>query len=179
MNFKTLLPGIDIPNNIYVIVEIPVGNKFIKYEFSKKDNLIYVDRFLKSPIFYPFNYGYINKTLSLDGDELDVVIPINYELHIGSIIECKPIGILFMEDESGEDNKIIALPSDKISKEYININEINELNEDLLNKITFFFENYKILDKDKFSKIIKYENSYFSKCEIIKSIKRYNDKKNE
>ncbi|MCM0158287.1 inorganic diphosphatase [Candidatus Nardonella dryophthoridicola] len=164
----------NIPNSIYVIIEIPYYNNNIKYEI--KNNKIYVDRFIKTPLFFPFNYGYINNTLSLDGDKLDVIIPINYKLQIGSIILCKPVALILMEDENGEDNKIIAFPNNEITDEYNNINDLNDIPHYIINKIDFFLKNYKNLELNKFTIIKNYKNSNFAKEEILKSIYRFKNK---
>ncbi|QTJ62786.1 inorganic diphosphatase [Candidatus Nardonella dryophthoridicola] len=180
--FNKIESGKNIPHNIYVIIEIPYGNNNIKYEISKKNSLLYVDRFIKNTVYYPFNYGYINKTISSDNDNLDVIIPINYKINIGTIILCKPIGIIKMYDNNIEDNKIIALPDDSISDEFKDINNISDISKDKLYKINFFLNNYKTINNKSLINILEYGNNTDAKKEIILSIKKFkknNNNKNE
>ncbi len=165
--------GIDIPNDIFVIIEISYGSSLIKYEINSNYNCIFVDRFVNPPIFYPFNYGYINKTLCNDGDELDVVLINNYPIIVGSIIHCRPIGLLKMKDEFGKDNKIIAVPNFNISNEYDNIHDISDISNFILDKIYFFFQNYKNFNKDKWVELDNWYCISKAKDYILKSIKNY------
>lgn len=178
MNLKHVISGVNIPHDIYVIIEIPYKSYPIKYEIDKKTQNLFVDRFIPTTMLYPCNYGYINKTLSEDGDPLDVLIPIPYKLQYSCVIQCKPIGILKMIDESGSDSKIIALPHDNISLEYQNINDIKDLTNNLKQKILHFFQHYKDLEQNKWVKIIGFENAHSAKKEIIQSIKQYLKKDN-
>ncbi|BBA84585.1 inorganic pyrophosphatase [endosymbiont of Euscepes postfasciatus] len=168
--------SINNTKDFYVTIEIPKGN-FVKYEINKKNNNIYVDRFINAPIPYPFNYGYINNTLSLDNDYLDSVIISKYKIYPNSIMLCRSIGMLLMEDESGIDNKIICVPSNNISKDYKNINNIYDISNNYLNKIKFFFKYYKKMDSNKWSKIICFKDKKESYKEIFNSIERF--KKNK
>ncbi|CAL4318546.1 inorganic diphosphatase [Buchnera aphidicola] len=176
MSVKNIKPGINIPNDIYVIIEIPYHSHPIKYETDKKTNALFVDRFIPTSMLYPCNYGYINQTLSEDGDPLDVLIPISYKLHYHSIIQCKPIGILKMIDESGEDSKIIAFPHHNICNEYKNINDISDISETLKQKIIHFFQHYKDLEKNKWVKILELEGSESAKKNIMKSYQKFKNK---
>ncbi len=174
MSFKNIPSGINIPDDIFVIVEISYGNSFIKYEINKKYDNVFVDRYIETPIFYPFNYGYINNTLYKDGDNLDVIIINNYPIITGSIINCRPIGGLKMIDESGIDDKIIAVPNFNISNQYNNIIDICDVPKYILNKIYYFFENYKNLDLKKWVEIGKWFDINKAKSLINKSIKLFN-----
>ncbi|ANZ22330.1 inorganic pyrophosphatase [Buchnera aphidicola (Diuraphis noxia)] len=172
MNFKKVIAGNDIPNDIYVIIEIPLNSSPIKYEIDKESGVLFVDRFISTPMFYPCNYGYINQTLSLDGDPLDVLVPSYYPIQSNCVIHCKPIGILKMCDESGSDDKIIAVPSSKICIEYEYINNISDISTLLKNQISHFFEHYKKLEKRKWVKIIGWGDCQDAKSEIIASYNR-------
>lgn len=177
MNFKKIPAGIKIPDDIYVIIEIPANsNHPIKYEIHKEMEALFVDRFISTPVFYPCNYGYINHTLALDNDPVDVLVPTPYPLQSGCIIRCCPIGILNMIDESGEDTKIIAVPHKNISKQYEHINNIDDLPILLKNQIHHFFENYKNLEPGKWTKIKNWKNSESAKIEIMNSFNRFNNK---
>ncbi len=174
MLIKNNIPsGKDIPNDIYVIIEIPLNTCYVKYEKNKKYNSIWVDRFIKIPIFYPFNYGYINNTLSKDKDSLDVLVICKYPLYINSIIQCRPIGVLKLIDECGEDNKILAIPNYNITDEYNSIQDICDISKDILNNIWYFFEHYKDLDKNKWIKIDNWYDIHEAKNIIINSINLY------
>ncbi|WP_343190361.1 inorganic diphosphatase [Buchnera aphidicola (Mollitrichosiphum nigrofasciatum)] len=172
MNFKNIPTGLNVPKNIYVIIEIPALSKPVKYEIDYNTGITYVDRFIPSTLFYPCNYGYINNTLSLDNDPLDSLVLTPYPIQTQSVILCRPVGILNMEDESGHDSKIISVPHEKISKKYKSIKDIHDFPKTLLQQIKFFFENYKKLEKNKWVKVIKWEGVNAAKKEILESIKR-------
>ena len=143
MSINKVKAGDNIPNDIYVIIEIPSNSYPIKYEIDKKSGVLFVDRFIPTPMFYPCNYGYINQTLSLDNDPLDVLVPSPYPIQSNTVIHCRPIGILKMHDEAGHDAKIIAVPNVKICEEYKNINNISDISNLLKKQIVHFFQNYK------------------------------------
>lgn len=172
MNFNLVKAGNDIPNDIYVIIEIPSNSSPIKYEVDKKSGVLFVDRFISTPMFYPCNYGYINNTLSLDGDPLDVLVPSPHPIQSNVVINCKPVGILKMQDESGEDAKIIAVPNNKISEEYKNINDISDISILLKKQIVHFFKYYKKLEKEKWVKIVGWGDYKSAKLEIYTSYNR-------
>lgn len=177
MSIKKIIAGENIPNDIYVIIEIPSNSSPIKYEIDKKSGALFVDRFIATPMFYPCNYGYINETLSLDGDPIDVLVPSYYPIQSNSVIHCKPIGILKMSDESGNDSKIIAVPKSKICQEYKNINDIEDISELLKKQISHFFQYYKQLEKNKWVKIIGWGNCQEAKLEIYDAYNRAKNKK--
>ncbi|WWO97385.1 MAG: inorganic diphosphatase [Candidatus Dasytiphilus stammeri] len=170
--------GENLPHDIYVIIEIPFNQNLIKYEIDKKSGTLFVDRFLSTSMFYPCNYGYVNNTLSLDGDPLDSLV-IAPSLEPRSVIFCRPIGILKMMDESGYDFKIVAVPHNKLTTEYDSILDIEDLPSLLLNKINYFFEHYKDLEKNKWTKIMGWGNAEESKKEILISIQRAINVKNK
>ncbi|MBE2895986.1 inorganic diphosphatase [Pasteurellaceae bacterium TAE3-ERU1] len=172
MGLKNVPAGKELPDDIYVVIEIPANADPIKYEVDKETGAIFVDRFMGTAMFYPANYGYINNTLSLDGDPVDVLVPTPYPLLPGSVIRCRPVGVLKMTDESGEDAKLIAVPHTKLSKEYDHIKDINDVPELLKGQIQHFFENYKALEKGKWVKVDGWEGVDAAREEIRTSFER-------
>ncbi|HET9678535.1 MAG: inorganic diphosphatase [Buchnera aphidicola (Tetraneura akinire)] len=177
MNINKIISGENVPEDVYAIIEIPANSSPIKYEMNKNYNILFVDRFIASNMIYPCNYGYINNTLSLDGDPLDILVVTPYPLLSNSVIQCRPVGLLKMKDESGEDEKIISVPDKKISEEYNSINDISDFPILLKKQIEHFFENYKKLEKGKWVKILSWENKKIAKQVILKSIERKKNKK--
>ncbi|WP_343184096.1 inorganic diphosphatase [Buchnera aphidicola (Ceratovacuna keduensis)] len=177
MNIKKISSGKNPPHDIFAIIEISSNSSPVKYEINKNCGNIFVDRFIPVAMFYPYNYGYINNTLSEDGDCLDTLVITPYPIISKSVIRCIPIGMLKMIDESGKDNKIISIPNKKITEEYKNILDINDLKSNIKKKIQNFFYNYKKLEKNKWIKIIGWGNKKEAKEEILKSIKNYKNSK--
>ncbi len=173
-NFFNIPSGKNIPDDIYVIIEIPFNTCNIKYEINKKYNNIWIDRFIKNPISYPFNYGYINKSLSLDNDPLDVMVISEFPFFIGSVIHCRPIGVLKMEDESGKDYKILSVPNYTITNKYNNYNDICDVPNILLDKIFYFFKHYKDMEYNKWTRIDNWYDIHEAKKIIFNSIKLFN-----
>ena len=176
MSLLNVPAGKDLPEDIYVVIEIPANADPIKYEVDKESGALFVDRFMSTAMFYPCNYGYINHTLSLDGDPVDVLVPTPYPLEPGSVIRCRPVGVLKMTDESGEDAKLVAVPHTKLSKEYDHIKDVNDLPELLKAQIAHFFEHYKDLEKGKWVKVEGWENAEAAKAEIVASFERAKNK---
>ncbi|MCL6416688.1 inorganic diphosphatase [Aestuariirhabdus sp. Z084] len=175
MSFDQVPCGKDAPNDIYVAIEIPANSSApIKYEIDKDSNEVFVDRFMATPMFYPANYGYIPNTLADDGDALDVLVVTPYPVAVGSVIRCRPVGVLNMSDESGEDAKLIAVPHDKLTTQYKDIQEYTDLPELLIKQIEHFFENYKDLEEGKWVKIDSWDNAAAAKQAILDSIEAYN-----
>ncbi|WP_457913640.1 inorganic diphosphatase [Candidatus Gillettellia adelgis] len=169
----TLIPaGRDLPEDIYVIIEIPAHADPIKYEIDKDTGVLFVDRFMSTAMFYPCNYGYINQTLSLDGDPVDVLVPTPYPLQRGTVIRCRPVGLLQMMDEAGKDAKLIAVPHSTLTKEYHNIKDVSDLSELLRAKIVHFFEHYKDLDTEKWVKVEGWADVTVAKTEIVTAFER-------
>ncbi len=175
MSLHKVPAGKDLPDEINVIIEIPAHSDPIKYEVDKESGALFVDRFMATCMNYPCNYGYVPHTLSEDGDPVDVLVPTPFPLLPGSVIACRPIGMLKMTDESGEDAKIVAVPGGKLSVKYKGITEIDQISELLRNQIAHFFEHYKDLEVGKWVKIEGWEGSAGAKQEIIDSVKRYDD----
>ncbi len=170
MSYNNIPPGKDAPNDIYVVIEIPTNSDPIKYEVDKDSDALFVDRFLGTPMFYPANYGYIPNTLSEDGDAADVMVVTPYPVVAGSVIRCRPVGMLRMEDESGIDAKIVAVPHEKLTPIYKNVQEYTDLPELLLKQMEHFFTHYKDLEPGKWVKISGWGGSDDAKQEILKSI---------
>lgn len=167
-----LSSGKDLPNDINVIIEIPAMSEPVKYEFDKENNMLVVDRFMATCMQYPCNYGFIPNTLSEDGDPVDVLVITPIPLRHGAQIRCRPVGMLNMTDESGKDTKIIAVPHDKLTTIYKNVQDINDVPELLLKQIKHFFEHYKDLEAGKWVKVDGFENAASAKAEITKSAQR-------
>lgn len=163
----------NLPDEINVIIEIPMNSEGVKYEFNKKAGVIEVDRFMNVAMRYPCNYGYIPGTLGADGDPLDVLLIAQAPLLPGCLIKARVIGALEMEDESGMDEKIIALPTVKLDPLYSNICDINDLPEIQKKKIKHFFEHYKDLEEGKWVKVTGWLNSNQAK-DLILSTKNEN-----
>ncbi|MBE9547946.1 MAG: inorganic diphosphatase [Proteobacteria bacterium] len=173
MSFDLVPPGHDIPNDINVVVEIPMNSPAVKYEVDKKSGAIFVDRMLKTSMHYPCNYGYVPHTLCGDGDPVDVLVVMPLPLVPGSIIQCRPVGVLHMEDESGEDAKLIAVPVDSVTGYYRHVNDVRDLPDMLLDTISHFFEHYKDLERGKWVKIDGWQGVDAARQEILDSIERY------
>lgn len=177
MSLNQVPAGKNLPEDIYVIIEIPANSFPIKYEVDRESSALFVDRFISTAMFYPCNYGYINHTLSLDGDAVDVLVPTPYPLQPGAVVRCRPVGVLMMTDESGEDSKLVAVPHTKLSKEYDYIKDISDLPQLLQANIIHFFEHYKDLEVGKWVKVNNWNNAEAAKNEILSAFARANKKK--
>lgn len=145
------------PEKVNVVIEIPYGSG-IKYELDKESGVLIVDRVMHSSVVYPANYGFVPNTLSEDGDPLDVLVLNEYPLQAGSMIACRLIGVLLMEDESGIDEKILAVPVSKVDPRYEKIRTLQDLPQVTLDRIKNFFETYKMLEPKKWVKVTGYED---------------------
>ena len=170
MSINDIPAGKNLPDEINVIIEIPANSDPVKYEVDKDTGALMVDRFMATAMFYPCNYGYIPNTLSEDGDPLDVLVPTPYPLINGAVIKCRPVGVLKMEDESGIDAKLNAVPVDKLSVIYRDVKEATDLSPLLLQQIEHFFEHYKDLEKGKWVKVQGWADAAEAKAEIIKAV---------
>lgn len=153
MNLNALSIGNNPPQDINVVVEVPIGGEPVKYEMDKESGCMMVDRILYTAMRYPGNYGFVPHTLSDDGDPVDVLIANERPLIPGSVINCRPIGVLFMKDEAGMDEKLIAVPSAQVSAKFVKTNSIYDLPEITRHQISHFFEHYKDLESNKWVKI--------------------------
>ncbi len=153
MRLDALAIGKNPPDDINVIIEVPVGGEPIKYEMDKASGTLFVDRFLYTPMRYPGNYGFIPHTLSLDGDPIDVIVCNTRAIVPGAVINCRPVGVLVMEDDGGGDEKIIAVPTSKLTPRYSNVKTYTDLPDILIEQIKHFFAHYKDLEPGKWAKI--------------------------
>ncbi|MBD3788913.1 MAG: inorganic diphosphatase [Campylobacterales bacterium] len=160
------------PNAVKAIIEVPL-NSNIKYEIDKDSGAVMVDRVLYSAMHYPANYGFVPNTLSDDGDPADVLVLCDYVLQAGSVIKCRLVGVLLTEDESGGDEKLLAVPTTKIDPTYANINDLADVPEHTLNRIKNFFETYKMLEPNKWVKVTGYKDKAAAEAILEKAIKNY------
>jgi inorganic pyrophosphatase len=156
MRIDAIPIGIDPPREVNVIIEVPVGGEPIKYEMDKEAGTLVVDRFLYTAMRYPGNYGFIPHTLSDDGDPCDVLIANTRAIAPGAVMSVRPVGVLFMEDEAGGDEKIIAVPSSKLTQRYDKVQSYSDLPEITLQQIRHFFEHYKDLERGKWVKVLRW-----------------------
>jgi inorganic pyrophosphatase len=177
MGLRTIDAGRDVPNNVNVIIEIPMRGEPVKYEVDKETGALFVDRFMTTSMHYPTNYGYIPQTLSEDGDPVDVLVLSPLPLVSGSVIRCRPIGMLKMTDEAGVDAKLLAVPLDKIAPMYKEVKTHKDIPSHILDSIEHFFSHYKDLEKGKWVKVEGWEGPEVAKSEILSSVERYNQDK--
>jgi inorganic pyrophosphatase len=144
----------------------------IKYEFDKDSGAILVDRFMQTTMRYPCNYGFVPHTLSEDGDPIDVLVVTHYPIIPGAVVRVRPIGVFLMEDESGKDEKIIAVPVSKLDMSFDNIKSTEDLDPMLVKRIAHFFEHYKDLDKGKWVKVEGWDNAAKAETLIMEAVKR-------
>lgn len=172
MDINKIPAGQAPPLDINVIIEIPQGGVPVKYELDKNSGALYVDRFLHTTMFYPANYGFIPHTLAEDGDPCDVLVISQVPVVPGAIIRCRPIGALLMEDESGIDEKILAVPVDRLNPFYSNVRSFHDLPEILRQQIAHFFRHYKDLEEGKWVKILRWVEPDEAAGMIEKSLAR-------
>jgi len=175
MGLSKIGAGKNIPEEFNVIIEIPAHSKPIKYEVDKETGALFVDRFMSTSMRYPCDYGYIPNTLSNDGDPADILVMSPYPLQHGTAIVCRPVGMLNMTDEAGEDMKILAVPTDNITQLYSHVHTYEDLPKSLLDQISHFFEHYKDLEKNKWVKIAGWSDCAAAKKEVLDCVKRYHD----
>lgn len=175
MNLDRVPPGKNAPDEINVIIEIPANAEPVKYEVDKETGAMFVDRILRTSMRYPANYGYIPHTLSDDGDPCDVLVPTAFPLIPGSVIRCRPVAVLKMTDESGDDAKVLAVPVDKITTRYTDVHGPEGMPHELMDRIAHFFEHYKDLDEGKWVRVEGWAGIDAAKAEIRNAIKMYQD----
>jgi inorganic pyrophosphatase len=173
MNLDRVTAGKKLPNDFNVIIEIPAQADPIKYEVDKETGAVFVDRFMSTAMHYPCNYGYIPRTLSDDGDPSDVLVLSPVPLITGVVVRCRPIGMLKMEDEAGGDAKVLAVPIDRLSGLYRQIQSPRDLPEITTRQIAHFFEHYKDLEPGKWVRISSWTDAEEAKREILDSVARY------
>jgi len=175
MNLDRVSSGANIPNDINVIIEIPAHADPVKYEVDKETGAMFVDRFMNTAMHYPCNYGYVPHTLSDDGDPVDVLVLTPVPLIPGSVVRCRPVGVLKMTDESGDDAKVLAVPIDKLCKVYRSVQDFRDLPQMILEQIAHFFEHYKDLDEGKWVRVDGWHGVDEAQQEIMNSVEMYND----
>ncbi|MCZ4282747.1 inorganic diphosphatase [Kiloniella laminariae] len=158
MDINKVSIGKDAPWDVNVVIEVPLHSS-VKYELDKESGAIEVDRFLHTPMHYPCNYGFVPHTLSDDGDPADVLVVGSLPILPGAVIRVRPVGVLVMEDEAGQDEKILAVPVTKLDPNYKNIKEYTDLPENLIAQIGHFFEHYKDLESGKWVKVKGWEGA--------------------
>ena len=173
MNLDRVDAGRDVPNDVNVVIEIPMNGDPIKYELDKATGALFIDRFMSTSMHYPCNYGYIPRTLSGDGDPVDVLVVTPYPLIPGVVVRCRPVGMLKMIDEAGNDEKLLAVPIDKLTPIYRNVQSSRDLPELTQTQITHFFEHYKDLEAGKWVQVQGWVGAEEAKKAILEGLSRY------
>ncbi|MCE1239480.1 MAG: inorganic diphosphatase [Azonexaceae bacterium] len=173
MSLNNVPSGKSLPDDFNVIIEISANSDPIKYEVDKDSGAVFVDRFMGTAMHYPCNYGYINHTIAGDGDPVDVLVITPFALPPGVVIRCRPLGMLAMEDEGGQDAKLLAVPVDKLTPLYKDIKTFEDVPELLRKQIAHFFEHYKDLEPGKWVKVLGWEGIDSAKKEINEGVARY------
>ncbi|WP_417250986.1 inorganic diphosphatase [Castellaniella sp.] len=173
MSLDRVPAGDKLPEEFNVVIEIPMNADPVKYEVDKASGAVFVDRFMLTAMHYPCNYGYIPETLSEDGDPVDVLVLAPFPVQVGSVIRCRALGVMNMEDEAGKDAKLLARPVDKLYPPYRHIESTADLPAEELQRIQHFFEHYKDLEKGKWVKVQGWSGIDTAKQEIRDSVTRY------
>lgn len=174
MNYLKVPAGKDVPNDINVIVENPMGGSPVKYELDKESGMIFVDRFLHTTMFYPGNYGFIPHTLSGDGDPVDVIVLGHLPVAPGSVLRSRVVGVLYMEDDGGEDEKLVAVPVTKLYPYHAGIKDLKDVSEIQRQQIEHFFTHYKDLEPGKWVKVKGWGDRAAAEKAILEGVERYN-----
>ena len=177
MRIDAIPIGVNPPHDVNVIVEVPVGGEPIKYEMDKEAGTLVVDRFLYTAMRYPGNYGFIPHTLSGDGDPCDVLVANTRAIVPGAVMSVRPVGVLLMEDEAGGDEKIIAVPSSKLTQRYDKVRTYSDLPDITLQQIQHFFEHYKDLEPGKWVKVLRWGGAEDAHRLILEGIERAKKKR--
>jgi inorganic pyrophosphatase len=177
MRLEAISIGSNPPDEVNVVVEVPVGGEPIKYEMDKASGALVVDRFLYTSMRYPGNYGFIPHTLSDDGDPCDVLIANQRGIVPGALIAVRPVGVLRMQDEAGGDEKIVAVPVPKLTRRYENVHNYTDLPDITIMQIQHFFEHYKDLEPGKWVKVLGWGDAAAAKLLILEAIERAKNKK--
>lgn len=172
MDLKFISPGRNPPHDLHAVVEIPLGGIPVKYEIDKTSGALFVDRFLHTAMFYPGNYGFIPQTLSGDGDPCDVLVVSQVPVVPGTVIRCRPVGALMMEDEAGGDEKILAVPVDALHPFYMGVQSYRDLPVIMCEQIAHFFQHYKDLEKGKWVTIVKWVDADGAEKLVLEGIER-------
>jgi inorganic pyrophosphatase len=172
MRLDAISIGYDPPEDVNVVVEVPIGGEPIKYEMDKAAGTLVVDRFLYTPMRYPGNYGFVPHTLSDDGDPIDVLVANTRPIVPGAVINVRPIGVLKMRDDGGGDEKILAVPTPKLTKRYAQVMNYTDLPEITLQQIVHFFAHYKDLEPGKWARVLGWGDAAESRRLIAEAIER-------
>ncbi len=172
MRIDLIPAGDNPPESLNVLIEVPIGGEPVKYEFDKASGALFVDRFLYTPMRYPGNYGFVPHTLCGDGDPLDVIVMNSRPLVPGAVVRCRPFGVLFMEDDGGTDEKILALPVSKLTKMYDSIKDVGDMQPIQIERVKHFFTHYKDLEPGKWAKIDRIGGVDDARQVILDSIER-------
>ena len=172
MRLDAVSIGANPPHDVNVVIEVPIGGEPIKYEMDKEAGALVVDRFLYTSMRYPGNYGFIPHTLSGDGDPVDVIVANTRAIVPGAIMSCRIVGVLLMEDEAGGDEKLLAVPSAKLTKRYENVQDYTDLPAITLEQIEHFFAHYKDLEPNKWVKIIRWGDAAEARELVLEGIER-------
>ena len=172
MNLDAISIGKNAPDEVNVVIEVPIGGEPIKYEMDKASGALTVDRFLYTSMRYPGNYGFVPHTLSDDGDPCDVIVANTRAIIPGAVMSCKIVGVLIMEDEAGGDEKLLAVPSAKLTQRYAGISNYTDLPEITLKQIEHFFAHYKDLEPNKWVKIIGWGDAAHAHRLVLEGIER-------
>lgn len=172
MDISKITTGRNPPHDLHALIEIPIGGVPVKYELDKASGAMFVDRFLHTAMFYPGNYGFIPHTLSDDGDPCDVLVVGNVPVVPGAVIRCRPVGALLMEDESGFDEKILAVPVNELHPFYSDIRSYRDLPTVLVEQIAHFFGHYKDLEKGKWVKVVRWVDTEEAEGLIVAALDR-------
>jgi inorganic pyrophosphatase len=172
MRLEAIPIGDHPPDDVNVVVEVEIGGEPIKYEMNKEAGTLFVDRFLHTPMRYPGNYGFVPHTLSDDGDPIDVLIANTRPIVPGAVINVRPVGVLLMEDDGGGDEKIIAVPTPRLTKRYLHVTNYTDLPEITREQIQHFFEHYKDLEPGKWVKIAGWGDAADARRMIVEAIER-------
>jgi inorganic pyrophosphatase len=175
MDLRSISAGRNPPKDIHAVIEIPLGGVPVKYELDKKSGALFVDRFLHTAMFYPGNYGFIPQTKSEDGDPCDVLVVSQVPVVPGAVIRCRPVGALIMEDEAGQDEKILAVPVDALHPFFAGVSSYRGLPQIMCEQIAHFFQHYKDLEKGKWVKVAKWLDVAGAERLVMEGLERAKD----
>ncbi len=173
MDLSKIPAGANPPTDVNVVIEVPLGGEPIKYEIDKASGAMFVDRFLYTAMRYPCNYGFVPQTLADDGDPIDVMVYGNRPLVPGAVVAGRPVGVLLMEDEAGLDEKVLAVPPERLTRYYTDIQSYRDMPDILMDRITHFFEHYKDLEPNKWVKVLGWRDREEAEALILKGIETY------
>jgi inorganic pyrophosphatase len=172
MNLDLIPIGDDPPNNVNVVIEVPIGGEPVKYEFDKKSGALFVDRILHTAMRYPANYGFVPHTLSFDGDPIDALVVSRTPFIPGSVVRARPIAVLFLEDEHGGDEKLLTVPVDSTFPYYSSVDQAEDLPAIVRQQVEHFFTHYKDLEPEKWVRVGRWGDAEEAKRALVEAIER-------